>query len=313
MHIQEIGDHTQITPPRRESFCNRVTRTIHAMIQRISPFHRHQPIAANRTVERIESSTEIKQPGRFLAIVILSCLLGTMTISNLIMTIEKNRLNEESVMNRNDYFPSATFSARNVCSSFVPNNNCDLLFVVKTPKSPFIKDNIIDSMHFASDQVGRNKHIGLIRVPSYLNLNSTTFFLRQEIEGILAHEISHIVKKHPEQVDYFHGLKIIVSQLASSFFNVDLKLFTEVWKRYEFEADEATLENQQLAKGLLNSLKRMTAYLQVKYPSLLDGNAVHPPVSQRVARLTEGLCRLYPEENRELCRTQDLQYECPKV
>ncbi len=95
--------------------------------------------------------------------------------------------------------------------------------------------------------------------------------LQQEAEGIIAHEIGHLAFQD------------------SYGFNA------------EIQADLYTLRDGRIGRGNLNALKRLQKFvpLEIEVQKGLDPS--HPYLFERIQYLTEGLCGIYPEQNRDIC------------
>jgi hypothetical protein len=129
-------------------------------------------------------------------------------------------------------------------------------------------------------QLGEVRHVSVgwrIRAckPFYRDLIGLNGLEREkEAEGIVAHELGHIALPRIE------GDAI----------------------REEIKADLYSLRNARFARGGRDALVRVEKIVPLEFEIPYRGPSPnHPYTFERIAYMTEGLCALYPEQNRDIC------------
>jgi hypothetical protein len=123
--------------------------------------------------------------------------------------------------------------------------------------------------------------------------NPHTDYTQEEIEGVVAHEIGHLVLGH-EQTDN----PIYAEMDAEPDFDKSFDMYPAISRKLEKEADLFTLKVPAFAKGLVLRLKRALA---IEGPEIAKPDDLHPLTEERIRYLTKGYCQSTGGADLDLC------------
>lgn len=129
--------------------------------------------------------------------------------------------------------------------------------------------------------------------------NSTSPFTAEEVEGVLAHEIGHMVLDHsnsPLSDPCFDAVDNGLIKASSDTFRI---CFATANREIEKEADLFTLINPSFGKKLIQMFKK---WLSISGPSApVSSFDSHPRTEDRIDYLTKAYCNTIKQSDSDLC------------
>lgn len=129
-------------------------------------------------------------------------------------------------------------------------------------------------------------------------LDSSQNFTQQEIQGILAHEVSHVVLGH--LTPSIAPATIVTAEEPEEVRLYRIKRMRAESRDNEKAADLHTLKDPWLAQGLLQVFVKWSQNTNRTH-SCFPIFSTHPSYERRIQYLEDGLCRVAPENDPDRC------------